>query len=360
MKITFILPIIDVCGGVRSTLELSNQLVSRGHDVSVVYPLIPSSNKSFSLNECSYVAWGTLLNIKKGNGLQWFDLKAKLLSPPTLSERWIPQGDVIVVTSWRNASQVNNYSTDKGEKFYFIRHYETWDGDPDKVKKTYDLPLHKIITSNWLKNCIKTNHKGPVDGPIPNGVNFKDFFMERNDFERYDPIRIGMLYRLDKFKGIDDGVKAFKIVKKQYPNIKMVLFGHPEQNNELKDLKDLGDFEFHVLPVKDELREIYNSLDIFVFSSCSEGYGNPPMESMACGSAVVSTNVGAVPDYSIDGKTILISPVHNPEALAENVIELIENENKRKKMAENGYLHIQNFNWEDSAKKLEKVFEKYI
>ena len=97
---------------------------------------------------------------------------------------------------------------------------------------------------------------------------------------------------------------ALKIVKEHNPNIKLVLFGEPERNNELNGLKDLGDFEFHLYPVKNKLREIYNSLDIFVFSSCSEGFGNPPMEAMACGTAVVSTNVGAIPDYSLQGKNL--------------------------------------------------------
>ena len=174
------------------------------------------------------------------------------------------------------------------------------------------------------------------------------------------PFCIGMMYSNDIVKCIKDGVKALEIVKALFPNIKLVIFGHPERNNELNDLRDLGDFEFLALPVKDKLREIYNSLDIFVFSSCSEGFANPPMEAMACGTAVVSTNVGAISDYSLEGKTILTSPPHDPQDLADNIIELIENEAKRKKIAENGYNHIKNFKWEDSAEKLEKFFYRYV
>jgi len=59
---------------------------------------------------------------------------------PTFRERWIPKGDIIVATWWSNAYDVNSYDLDRGEKFYFIRHYETWGGPEDLVNKTYTLP----------------------------------------------------------------------------------------------------------------------------------------------------------------------------------------------------------------------------
>ena len=188
MKITFILPMILVCGGVRSTFELANQLVDRGHDVSIVYPLIPSSDKRFNTKTYADMAIGTVLNIKNGNNVKWFDLKAKLIRSFNLSERSIPQGDIIIATSWRNAFKVNEYSLNKGEKFYFIRGYETWDGDPELVKKTYNLPLHKIVTSNWLKKIVENKHKVRINNIIPNGVNFNHFYLERDDFNRSIPI----------------------------------------------------------------------------------------------------------------------------------------------------------------------------
>ena len=352
---------IYICGGVRSTFELANHLEDRGHEVSVVAPLVPNSDKWFHPRKLANNAIETILNIKNGNDIKWFDLKATLKRPLNLSERWIPDGDVIVATNWINAFHINEYGPDKGEKFYFVRHYETWDGNPELVYKSYNLPLHKIVTSNWLKKIIEAEHsETPFYGPIPNGVNLNLFYRQKIDFNRSEPFRIGMMYRTQEFKCINDGLKALKIVKDRYPNVEIVLFGERILNNKLNDLIYLGDYEYHLLPVKDKLRKIYNSLDIFLFSSCSEGFGNPPMEAMACGTAVVSTDVGAISDYSLEGKTILTSPKSNPKALAENVIKLIENENLRQKIAKNGYEHIKTFNWENSAKKLEIIFEKFV
>jgi glycosyltransferase involved in cell wall biosynthesis len=349
---------VKLTGGIRSTLELANHLVGRGHEVSVVYPLLPSSwEKWYNLRSLGNRSIEAIKNIIKGPDVEWFDLKADLIRIPLINERWIPKGDVIMATWWENAHHIHKFKKDKGEKFYFVRHYEIWGGPPDLVDETYTLPLHKIVTSNWLKNIMESKFRARVYGPLPNGVNFDLFHMKRKTFNRHEPPRIGMLYRDIEFKCSKDGIKALKMVKELHPEVKLVIFGENPNANDLGMLKDLGDYEFHLRPFKRELLEIYNSLDILLFPSCSEGYGNPPLEAMACGSAVVSTRVGAVPDYSVDGETILTSSPGNPTVLAENIIRLIENEGERAKIAENGHNYIKRFTWENSAEELEKIFE---
>lgn len=362
MKITFILPWIAIAGGIRSTFELANRLQDRGHDVSVVYPLIPirPRPKWYNIRELAGRAVGTIGNLKNGNQLDWFDLKVKLIRVPTLRERWIPKGDIIVATWWANAYDVDSYSSDKGEKFYFIRHYETWGGPEDLVNKTYTLPLHKIVTSNWLKNLIEKKFNVSTFGPVPNGVNFNLFYKEREGFESHNPKRVGILYRGSKWKGMNDGLEAFLMAKKKYPEVQLVLFGEEPTPDDMEIIEEIDNVEFYRLPYKARLRKIYDSLDIFIFPSHCEGFGNPPMEAMACGAACVTTNVGAVPDYTIPGETALVSPPRDPEALAQTIIRLIKNEDERKQMAENGYKYIQQFTWDSATDQLEKIFEKYV
>ena len=47
--------------------------------------------------------------------------------------------DIIIATWWETAYQVRKLNSKKGEKFYFIQHYEIWGGNPKKVKKTYKI-----------------------------------------------------------------------------------------------------------------------------------------------------------------------------------------------------------------------------
>lgn len=278
--------------------------------------------------------------------------KVKLMSKPTLNEIFIPDGDIVVATSWQTAYFVNKYSKNKGEKVYLIQHYEIWSGDKKEVDKTYKLGFHNIVISSWLKNVLEKKLGAKTECLILNGVDLNQFYPETVP-KIYNEIRILMLYRYGEWKGVSDGLRAFEIVKKKYRNAKLIMFG-PRGKKGIPE-----EVEYHKNITTDELRKLYNSCDIFMCPSHCEGFGLPPMEAMACGCAVVTTNVGAVPDYTIPGKTALVSTPKDPEALAQNIIQLIENEDKRKQIAENGYNYVKQFTWDKSTDELEKRFQRY-
>lgn len=397
MKITFVLPGIGIGGGVRVVFEYANRLQDRGHEVNVVYPLLSLRIKpKFNLKSLAGHALGAALNFKKGNKVDWFNLRAKLIRVPTLSPRYvkfveklIPDADIVVATSWETAYPVSKLNEKKGEKFYFVQHYEIWDvwneeecwkeaekieGDPNKlclamsdaipknknlrkiknlVDNTYKIPLKKITISLWLKELIEKKFGEKVETLIVNGVNF-DIFYKENKEEDMDKIKVLMPYRPIIWKGTEDGLNAFRIVKEKYPDVEFIMYG-------AKRGKDIPEWiKFHERVPDNELRELYSSSDIFVLPSWVEGCQLPPMEAMACGCAVVATNVGGVPDYAINGETVLASPQKDPEALAQNIIKLLENEDERKRIAENGYTHVKQFTWDKATDQLEEIFKKYV
>lgn len=361
MKITFLLPGIGIAGGIKSTLELANRLHDRGHEVSILFPLLPMRNgaKWYDIKNILNRSIGFIYNIKNGKRVDWFDLKANLVRVPTFAERYIPKGDIIVATWWSNAYDVNSYEANKGEKFYFIRHYETWGGPKDLVEKTYTLPLHKIVISTWLKNLIENKFNVTTYGPLLNGIDTSVFYKEKIGFECHNPKRIGILYRQSHWKGMKDGLHAIIKVKSRYPNIKLVVFGEKPLSEDMEIIKKIGSYEYYQSPYKDNLREIYNSLDIFVFPSHCEGFGNPPIEAMICGVACVVTNVGGIPDYAIPEKTALISPPKDSEKMAKNILRLLKNENERKEIAEAGYNYVKQFSWDKTTNDLNEIF-RYV
>ncbi len=81
------------------------------------------------------------------------------------------------------------------------------------------------------------------------------------------------------------------------------------------------------------------------------------MEAMACKCAVVATNVGAIPDYTIPGETALVSPPRKPEFLAENISYLLNDEDRLKRISDAGYRYIKQFTWEKATDEFERVLK---
>jgi glycosyltransferase involved in cell wall biosynthesis len=315
-----------------------------------VYPVIPAS---FEGNKIQDSIIGTIMNLKAGFNTDWYTKNLNLIRVPTLSEMFIPDADIIVATWWETAYFVNSYNKSKGEKYYLIQHYELWGGSKDKVDDSFKLGLKNVVHSQWLVNIL-TDLNAHIEAVIPHAPDLEQFYIEENKKEN-ETIRILIPYRDIKWKGMEDGIQAFETARKKCPTIQLVMFGE-------KRGKDVPDYtEFHTNPSDPELRHIYNSCDIFVFPSHNEGFGIPPMEAMACGCAVATTNVGAVSEYAINGLTALISPPRQPNALADNIITLVKNKELRKNISEAGHNHIlNNFSWDIATNKLEQLFYKNV
>ncbi|MCW4000277.1 MAG: glycosyltransferase family 4 protein [Candidatus Bathyarchaeota archaeon] len=401
MKITFILQEkgAGMVGGIRVVYEYANHLTQRGHQVTIVYPLTPYvprpklqlSNLKNQLRWLKGQARWLKLNLKSGKKVGWFDVKARLVTIPStspslswLSQRFIPDADVVLATAWETAYLVSKLNQHKGKKYYFIQNYEIWpvwdseeawaeaealESDPDKlclamhdvaldnpklrdfkerVDATYKLPLNKIVISSWLKELVEAKFGEAANGPIPNGTNFETFHLE--DTPRFGK-RVLMPWRPAKWKGTQDGLKALAMARQRHPEAEFGVHGNPAD-------ADLPDWITGYGRVSDdELRHLYNQAGIYVIPSWVEGSQLPPMEAMACGCAVVATNVGGVTDYAVADKTVLVSPPRNPEALAANISALLEDAERRARMAQAGNKYIAQFTWERATDNLEKILQ---
>ena len=347
MKIVFILPGLHMSGGIISTIELSNRLKEMGHDVQIIYPSLLVGPRLKWFNFRSLYTNYRASEQARDTLFDRITPTAPIVKVPTLNERFIPDADAVIATWWETAYYVRDYSKNKGQKFYFVRGYEIWYGTENLIDQTYSFPLKIIVTSTYLKELLK-DRLGVIAGEIiPNGINLNLFYKTRPSMETGHLKRVGMVYRGMPWKGMEDGFAAFKLAAKSYPNVKLVLFGSPATG------KLPNNVEFHEYPNVNKLRDLYNSLDIFLLPSHpGEAFSNPPLEAMACGTACVLTNVGGIPDYAIPDKTALVSEPYDVASLARNLILLLQNDNKRTAIAEAGYNHIRNFSWDAAASKL--------
>ncbi len=350
MKITFFTPHINISGGVKIILGYADKLAKKGHEVTVICPQPTFARRKIKGIPFLYPkrAMMNLLKYKPN----WINVAADIRYVPSYKERHIPNGDIIVATAWQTAPFVKDYSLKKGKKFYLFQHYERlWDDGVDDVDKfSYKLPLKKIVISSCLQQILK--EKFSEDSIlIQDPIDLEVFYPSRSNYNKNK--RICMLHHVYEWKGVSDGFKAFEIAKKKNPKIQLVMFGaHKKTIN--------YECEYHYKPTNDELREIYNSCDIFLCPSWREGFGLPSAEAMACKCALVTTDNCGCRDYAIQEKTALVSPPKNPERLAENLMRLLDDEDLLKRIAQNGYEHIKQFTWKKAVDKMEKLFLKEL
>ena len=162
-----------------------------------------------------------------------------------------------------------------------------------------------------------------------------------------------MLFHLDDRKRCCDSFVALEIVKKQIPELHVTMFGTPEKPDNIPEW-----YTYFKTPDRDTHNKIYNNASIFISASMKEGWALPPAESLQCGCALVCTDINGFKAYAINNETALVSPVYNVQALANNILNLIQDNNLRIKIAKNGNNFIQRFTWDKSFKQMKELIEK--
>jgi glycosyltransferase involved in cell wall biosynthesis len=101
--------------------------------------------------------------------------------------------------------------------------------------------------------------------------------------------------------------------------------------------------------VSDEkLLHLYNACELFVFPSFYEGFGLPALEAMACGRAVVTSRVSALPEV-VDGAAILVDP-YSSEQLARAMTDMLVDPELRSRFERLGIRRAAQFKWQDTAR----------
>ena len=108
----------------------------------------------------------------------------------------------------------------------------------------------------------------------------------------------------------------------------------------------------------DELKIIYAGAKMFVFPSFYEGFGLPPLEAMASGTAVIASNISSIPEV-IEDAGILIDP-NSTQELIDAIVKIDTDDKFRMELELKGINQAKKFNWEDSTKKLYMLFENVI
>jgi glycosyltransferase involved in cell wall biosynthesis len=98
----------------------------------------------------------------------------------------------------------------------------------------------------------------------------------------------------------------------------------------------------------------YGNATLFLFPSLYEGFGLPPLEAQAAGTAVIASNTSSLPEV-LGGGAVLLTP-GDADAWAEEIIRLTEEDNRRYELAEYGRENARRFSWEKTARETLEVY----
>lgn len=202
---------------------------------------------------------------------------------------------------------------------------------------------------------------------IPNGFdenifNIKDIekseLKAEFDIDQNIEYVVSFVGKFTNFKGIDLLIKAAAIVNKTIPDVVFALAGHGELMTEMKELQKrlgLDNILFLGQITQKEVAKLYNLADISVVPSRVEPFGLVAIEALACGTPVVASNAGGLPDF-INDKVGKLVEMDNVEALAQGMIDELQTNAKAKKGEYCAEYALKNYSWK---KGLEKVIEIY-
>src|SRR5215510_3332987 len=155
--------------------------------------------------------------------------------------------------------------------------------------------------------------------------------LERFAFRERRPLRPTLLSNrnLESHYNVADTLRAFALVERRVPDARLIVAGDGNERARLHELAaELGlkRVEFIGAAPPDRMPELYGRADIFVNSSLVDNMPLSLIEAFACGLAVVSSDAGGIPHVVTDGETGLLFPCGDYEALAANVIRLLEDQ----------------------------------
>jgi glycosyltransferase involved in cell wall biosynthesis len=260
----------------------------------------------------------------------------------------------------------------------------------DRIEDDY-LPKLVVRAFRWLSRAIpdyvignsaatlSTLHLGTVvpGTAIPSGIDLRarstvvhdgtspGALRERND--KPSVFHIGLIGRISPWKGQHIFIKAAAQVHKHFPKARFLiigaaLFGEDDYEQEVRQLpaqlgiEDIVEFTGFC----HDTRNAIANLDLVVHASTKgEPFGQVIIEGMAAGKPVVATNGGGVPEIVEDGKTGILVPMGDVEAMVVAICQILADPTRAKAMGTCGRQRIaDHFTLEQTARRVEAVYQE--
>jgi glycosyltransferase involved in cell wall biosynthesis len=224
----------------------------------------------------------------------------------------------------------------------------------DQIKrelKTMKVPSRKII---MVRNV------SPI-GTKENSANPSTFREEIGIPP--DAKLVGFVGRLEPVKGCSLFIKTIPQVTKSNPDSCFVVVGDGSERKLLESLvRELSiENRVYFCGYRDDPMNVFQSLDLFVLPSLNEGIPLSMLEAMSNEVPVVATSVGGIPEVIKDRVNGILVPTNNPKALAESILEALNNSNETaKRVIEAKKTILNEFNVQKWIEKIQNIYLEMI
>ncbi|MES2537642.1 MAG: glycosyltransferase family 4 protein [Pseudomonadota bacterium] len=355
LRIGLIGPLPPPSGGMANqTLQLATLLRGEGATVEVIqvnrpyHPLwigkVQGVRALFRLLPYLTHLWRSagsvqLFHVMANSGWSWH-----LFAAPAI---WIAR--------FRGIPVVVNYRG--GEADTFLGKALFW------VKPSLDRTDAIIVPSGFL-DAVFAKH-GVSTEVVPNIINLSRFSAgdARSSAERGGPCLL-VARNLEPIYDNATALRAFSLVQGTFPAARLTIAGSGPELSALKKIADeLGltqSVTFTGRVDNEGMAALYRQADIMINASLVDNMPNSVLEALASGVTVVSTNVGGVPYLVEHEKTALLVPPQDPKAMAEAILDLLNNPIKSSKIQQAGMESVQQYAWPQVRNRLLQVYEKVL
>ncbi len=329
LRIAYVTEGTGIGGGHRDIFEHLNRLLDRGHEVAL-YTL--------------------------GEAPDWFDLRAPVHSFEFYDELIDALADVEaikVATWWNTSAPVWRASVLHGIPVYFVQDIETSYYPDDEsarhaVLDSYRPEFRYMTISSWNRERLR--ELGLDAELIPPGIDLETFRPLAGARRREDMVlALGRSNPLKNLPLTIDAWRALELHTREGAGVELCLFGiEPELAT--------GAGMRHVqAPSDEQVNELFNEATVFVQTSTHEGFALPPLEMMAAGGAVVTTDAHGNRDFCRDGENCLM-PEPTVEAVSAAIARLLGDPQLRTRLGAAGIETAKDYAWELRIDALESFF----
>jgi glycosyltransferase involved in cell wall biosynthesis len=275
-----------------------------------------------------------------------------LFCPANIAPIWIPWGVKTILTVHDVRVKVFPETFSKGTRAYYEFLYSATLHRVDRIITVSEFSKNEII-----KYFPETKNKITVIYEAIDTNKFKFLNLPREK-------QILMLGAIAKHKNVLNILKAFSLAVNEIPH-KLIIVGSKdsglpieEEVNEVLEKIPSDRVIFTGKLSDEEIIELYNKSEFFVFPSLYEGFGFPPLEAMACGCPVIVSYISSLPE-TVGDAGLFVDP-YKLEDIANKMVLMASNQELRDELREKGFERVKNFSWSKAAKEHVDVFKEVL